>query len=109
MPFGKVLPSGWLADQLGVQANGLIGHQHEFLPYVAQTTWLNRGNTYTDLEEAGSYWFHGFSGTALLTQSRNMIQRAEEFLNFVLANSDQNGWIGPEVFDANKKRYLWGR
>ncbi|PPQ92509.1 hypothetical protein CVT25_010342 [Psilocybe cyanescens] len=57
LPLGAVKPSGWLMDQLKVQTNGLAGHEHEFYNYVAQTDWVGGNSYYSNLEEAGSYWF----------------------------------------------------
>ncbi|KAH7922109.1 hypothetical protein BV22DRAFT_1131727 [Leucogyrophana mollusca] len=57
LPLGKIKPTGWLYDQLMVQTNGLAGHEHDFYDYVAQSDWIGGNSTYSNLEEAGSYWF----------------------------------------------------
>ncbi|PAV17963.1 hypothetical protein PNOK_0644900 [Pyrrhoderma noxium] len=109
LPLGAIKPTGWLYDQLVVQTNGLWGHEHEFYHYVSQTDWLGGDSYYSNLEEAGSYWFNAMVPNAVLVDSADIQARTLHFLNFVIENQDESGWLGPEVFDSNKPRYLWGR
>ncbi|THH05337.1 hypothetical protein EW145_g4867 [Phellinidium pouzarii] len=113
LPLGAIKPSGWLHDQvcydLMVQTNGLWGHEHDFYDYVAQTDWLGGDSFYSDLEEAGSYWFNAMVPNAVLVDSAELQSQTHYFLDFVLENQDESGWLGPEVFDASKPRYLWAR
>ena len=46
---------------------------------------------------------------AVLVDSADIQARTLHFLNFVIEDQDESGWLGPEVFDSNKPRYLWGR
>ena len=46
---------------------------------------------------------------AVLVDSDDIQARTLHFLNFVIEDQDESGWLGPEVFDSNKPRYLWGR
>ncbi|KAI5116455.1 hypothetical protein M0805_006176 [Coniferiporia weirii] len=109
LPLGAIMPAGWLHDQLMVQTNGLWGHEHDFYDYVAQTDWLGGDSLYSNLEEAGSYWFNGMVPNAVLVNSTEIQARTQYFLEFVFDNQDDSGWLGPEVFDSSKPRYLWGR
>ncbi|KAH7928745.1 hypothetical protein BV22DRAFT_1126265 [Leucogyrophana mollusca] len=109
LPLGKIKPSGWLYDQLTVQINGLAGHEHDFYDYVAQSDWLGGDSYYSDLEEAGSYWFNGLVPNGVIMDDATIMSQTQQFMDFVFANQDSTGWIGPEVFDLSKPRYLWGR
>ncbi|KAH8119841.1 hypothetical protein DFH11DRAFT_1556842, partial [Phellopilus nigrolimitatus] len=46
---------------------------------------------------------------AVLVDSAEIQAQTQYFLDFVLANQDDTGWLGPEVFDKSKPRYLWAR
>ncbi|KAI0369101.1 hypothetical protein BV20DRAFT_1081257 [Pilatotrama ljubarskyi] len=112
IPLGKVKPAGWLHDQacgnLTVQTNGLAGHEHDFYNYVSQTTWTGGSSTYSDLEEAGSYWFNGMVPHGVLADDANIQAQVQQFLDYVVDHQDSTGWLGPEV-NTTKPRYLWGR
>ncbi|KAI0642095.1 hypothetical protein C8Q79DRAFT_1013969 [Trametes meyenii] len=108
IPLGKVKPAGWLHDQLVVQTNGLAGHEHEFYDYVSQTDWLGGPSYYSNLEEAGSYWFNGMVPNGVLLDDATIQSQVQQFLDYVLDHQDSTGWLGPEV-NTTKPRYLWGR
>jgi uncharacterized protein len=40
LPLGSIKPSGWLKDQLGIQAAGLSGHLDEFWPDIKESAWF---------------------------------------------------------------------
>lgn len=46
---------------------------------------------------------------AVLVDNTSIMNLTNYFLNFVLDNQDTSGWLGPEVFDLSKPRYLWAR
>ncbi|KAI0717992.1 hypothetical protein C8T65DRAFT_99370 [Cerioporus squamosus] len=108
LPLGTIKPAGWLSDQLKVQAAGLAGHQHEFYNYVSDSDWTGGSSAYSDLEEAGSYWFNGLVPTGVLADDASIQNQTQQFLDYVLDHQDSIGWIGPEVNTTNA-RYLWGR
>ncbi|TFK52036.1 hypothetical protein OE88DRAFT_1799237, partial [Heliocybe sulcata] len=108
LPLGAVKASGWLYDQLSVQTNGLAGHEHEFYDYVAQSDWIGGDSDYSDLEEAGVYWFNGMVVHGVLTNDATIQSQTQEFLDYVLDHQDATGWFGPEV-NTTKPRYLWAR
>ncbi|KAF4613200.1 hypothetical protein D9613_011183 [Agrocybe pediades] len=108
LPLGTVKPSGWLMDQLKVQTNGLAGHEHEFYDYVSQTDWVGGNSFYSNLEEAGSYWFNAMVPNGILVNSSAINAKTSAFLSYVLSHQDSTGWLGPEV-NTTKPRYLWGR
>ncbi|KZP19801.1 hypothetical protein FIBSPDRAFT_862288 [Athelia psychrophila] len=103
LPLGAVLPSGWLTDQLTLQANGLHGNEYEFYNWVANGTWTGGTATYSDLNEGPSYWFNGNVGAAFLLNDSRLKSQVQSFLDYVIDNQGSDGWIGPEP------RTLWGR
>ncbi|KAJ3999026.1 hypothetical protein F5050DRAFT_1864201 [Lentinula boryana] len=114
LPLGNIRPTGWLYDQLMVQTNGLAGHEHEFYDYVSETDWMGGPSYYSSLEEG--YWistllvimFNAMVPNGILVNNSGIIQRTQEFLDYVLDHQDSTGWMGPEV-NTTKPRYLWGR
>ncbi|CAL1715195.1 unnamed protein product [Somion occarium] len=108
LPLGAVKASGWLQDQLIVQNNGLAGHEHEFYHYVSQSDWIGGDSFYSNLEEAGSYWFNGMVPLGILLNDSTVQSQTQQFLDYVLDHQDSTGWLGPEV-NTTKPRYLWGR
>ncbi|KAG6833994.1 hypothetical protein H0H93_012715, partial [Arthromyces matolae] len=86
IPLGKVKPAGWLMDQ---------------------TDWMGGTSYYSNLEEAGSYWFNAMVPNGVLANNAAINARTSQFLNYVLSHQDSTGWLGPEV-NTNKPRYLWG-
>ncbi|EIW84902.1 hypothetical protein CONPUDRAFT_117150 [Coniophora puteana RWD-64-598 SS2] len=111
LPLGAVKPAGWLHDQVMVQTNGLAGQQSQFYNYVHDSDWTGGSSFYSNLEEAGSYWFNGIVPNAFVLGSSDsdLQTQATNFLTYVFDNQDSTGWLGPEVFDTSKPRYLWGR
>ncbi|KAJ6573828.1 hypothetical protein DFH09DRAFT_915549 [Mycena vulgaris] len=108
IPLGSIRPTGWLLDQLMVQTNGLAGHEHEFYAYVSQTDWTGGNSAYSNLEEAGSYWFNAMVPNGILANNSAINAKTSAFLSYVLSHQDSTGWLGPEV-GTTKPRYLWGR
>jgi len=101
------MPSGWLHDQLNVQTQGLAGHEHDFYNYVSNSDWIGGTSFYSNLEEAGSYWFNGMVPNAFLMNDTTRIAQVQQFLDHVLTTQQSDGWLGPET--GSKPRYLWGR
>lgn len=110
LKLGEVRPYGWLHDQLQLQADGLGGHMHEFYPLIKQGSWTGKGNlNYSNLNEAGSYWFNGLVPHAYVLDSPTLKAAVREFLDHVLDTQWDDGWLGPETDDQWQPRWLWGR
>jgi len=107
--LGEIRASGWLQDQINVQNNGQAGHQHEFYKLVSESDWIGGTSFYSDLEEAGSYWFNAAVPAAVLANNTAIQSKVNSFLDFVLSHQDSSGWLGPEVLVTSKPRHLWGR
>lgn len=52
---------------------------------------------------------NGLIPNGIIVNNTNIQSQTLEFLKFVIENQDSTGWLGPEVFDISKPRYLWGR
>ncbi|KAF8313597.1 hypothetical protein DL93DRAFT_2058901 [Clavulina sp. PMI_390] len=91
-----------------LQVNGNAGHQHEFYYWVSDSDWTGGDAYYSDLEEAGPYWFNAIVPTAFVSGSEVLINRTQYFLDYALDHQDPGGWIGPEIA-AGRPTYLWAR
>ncbi|KIJ65204.1 hypothetical protein HYDPIDRAFT_88757 [Hydnomerulius pinastri MD-312] len=112
LPLGQIRPAGWLWDQLIVQTNGLAGHQHDFYNYVSQSDWIGGDALYSNLEEGEkltSLPQNGLVPNGVVVDDATIKQQTQQFLDYVFEHQDSTGWLGPEVFDQSKPRYVWGR
>ncbi|HRW48771.1 MAG TPA: glycoside hydrolase family 127 protein [Caldilinea sp.] len=97
LPVGAVRPTGWLLDQLRIQANGLTGHLDEFWPYVSRESgWL--GGPGDDWERA-PYYCDGLVPLAYQLDDQRLIGKANEYVAWMLNSVQPNGWFGPTNTD----------
>jgi len=95
LPLGSVMPSGWLKEQLKIQATGLSGHLDEVWPKVSdENGWL--GGT-GDSWEAGPYYMDGLIPLAFLTKEPQLIVKAEKWVNWAVGSLKDDGWFGPQT------------
>ena len=88
-------------------ANGLAGHEADFLSYVNENPWVGGDSDYSDLHEALPYWHNGLVGIAYTLDDDRLKSQVLNVTNIVLKGQRANGWIGPEdTYDSNN---LWGR
>ena len=90
-----------------IMANGLAGHEADFLSYVNENPWVGGDSDYSDLHEALPYWFNSLVGIAYTLDDDRLKSQILNVTNIVLKNQSSNGWIGPETkLDSTM---LWGR
>ena len=111
LPLGSIAPSGWLLDQLVLQANSLSG----FMPSstfpgairVNQSYWTG-GHAADHITQWLPYWSNGNvplilllraagdAATARLDPSAHLEDIVDGMMAYVLAHTNKtNGWIGP--------------
>lgn len=106
-PIGSISPGGWLKDQLELSAQGLGGHLFDFYRYVARSKWIGGEYEYSELNEAGPYWFNYIIPLAWTLQDQRLKNQARYFLDYVLDNQAADGWLGPET--TRQTRGIWAR
>jgi len=94
LPLGAVTPTGWLEQQLRIQAAGLSGHLDEFWPDVARSAWIggDAGGW-----ERGPYWLDGIVPLAVLLGDERLLAKARRWVDAILARQTPDGWFGPAV------------
>ena len=105
LPLGTIRPTGWLARQLRIQADGLSGHLDEFWPDVAQSQWF--GGTAEGWERA-PYWLDGAIPLAWSLRDEALQARIRRHVTYIVEHQRADGWFGPYPDDAVAKRYdMW--
>lgn len=100
----EIKPSGWLKQQLKIQAEGLSGNLDKIWPDVRDSRWVGG-----DKEgwERVPYWLDGFIPLAYLLEDEGMQTRAKKFIDAILAGQKEDGWICP-CEDSERKQYdVW--
>ncbi len=94
LPLGAIRPSGWLLDQLRVQARGLSGHLNELWPddVGKNCAWLGGEG---DGWERAPYYLDGLIPLARLLGSKRLIALADRYVEAMLASQRPDGSFGP--------------
>ncbi len=105
LPLGSIRPTGWLARQLRIQADGLSGHLDEFWPDVGRSQWF--GGEAEGWERA-PYWLDGVIPLAWLLGDASLQEKVTGYVRTIVRNQRPDGWFGPYPLDAATQRYdLW--
>jgi hypothetical protein len=87
-----ITPRGWLRRQLEIEANGLCGNLDKVWPDVSDSKWIG-GNK--EGWERVPYWLDGFIPLAWLLHDKDMMARAEYYINSIIDRQQEDGWICP--------------
>ena len=117
LKLGAVQPTGWLAQQLQVEAAGMAGYLDLFYPPVAYSPWVSNctmpgGCQDTNEGEDFAYFFQAAVPLAFLTDPKcagALCQRIQGYVTTFITNADPTtGWIGPPS-DPNDGNAEWAR
>ena len=93
LPLGAIRPTGWLLDQLRLQADGQTGQLDEIWPDVGpESGWL--GGDGEDWER-GPYYLDGLLPLAHLLQDGRLLAKAQKWVEAILGSQRADGQFGP--------------
>jgi len=96
--------SGWLKRQLVIQANGLAGNLDKVWPDIRESSWIG-GNR--EGWERVPYWLDGFIPLAYLLNDADLKARAQKYIEAIIANQQEDGWICPCTIEARPTYDMW--
>jgi len=102
LPLGHIRPTGWLRNQLQIQADGLSGHLDEFWPDVADSGWIGGG---AEGWERGPYWLDGIVPLAFLLDSAELKTKVHHWIDSILRLQHGDGWLGPIQDETHGYKY----
>ncbi len=105
-PFKSIKPSGWLARQLKIQADGLSGHLDEFWPDVKDSAWIGGK---AEGWERMPYWLDGAIPLAWLSGEEPLKARIERYMDYILSHQHEDGWLGPKPEQAKEANDVWSQ
>ena len=105
-PFttNEVKPTGWLLNQLKIQANGLSGNLDKIWPDVRDSKWI--GGDQEGWERV-PYWLDGFVPLAYLLDDEDMKSRAKKYIYSIISRQNEDGWIAPCTEDERNTYDIW--
>ena len=105
LPLGQIKPTGWLAAELKLQADGLTGHLDEFWPDVRDSAWIGGDS---EGWERTPYWLDGAIPLAFLNDDDALKAKVERYVDYILDHQTEDGWLGPVGDDEGHKPYdVW--
>lgn len=107
LPLGAIMPAGWLARQLRIQADGLSGHLCDFWPDVKDSQWF--GGRAEGWERA-PYWLDGAIPLAVLAGDEALRAKIDGYVKYILRHQMEDGYMGPggPAGAERNKIDLWG-
>ncbi len=93
LPLGAVKAKGWLAHQLDLMVEGMVGRLTEVSHFLAPDNgWLGGEN---EGWEEQAYWFRGFYSLAVQTGDQRCLDLASEWIEKIIATAQPDGYYGP--------------
>lgn len=98
LPLGSIKPTGWLLEQLKLQAGGLSGHLDEFWPDVEKSGWIGGK---AEGWERGPYWLDGVIPLAYEIDDKSLQRKVTRWVDYILKHQQPDGWLGPNQGASN--------
>lgn len=100
----EIRPCGWIKRQLELQRDGLNGNLDKVWPDIRDSKWIGG-----DREgwERVPYWLDGFVPLAYLLDDEDMKSRAKKYIDKILENQKEDGWICPNGNKPIEKYDTW--
>ena len=96
LPATAVTPTGWLAQQLKVQAAGLAGHLQLFWDDVSDSEFIGgKHDTADHNHERFAYWLNGMVTLGYLNQDEQLSASVANYTNYLIEHQRSDGWLGP--------------
>lgn len=92
-----IRPTGWLARQLRIQADGLSGHLDEFWPDIQDSQWFGGR---AEAWERAPYWLDGVIPLAFLLDDASLVAKVTRYVDYILTHQHEDGWLGPRTMIA---------
>jgi len=112
LPLSAVAPRGWLRSYLEKQRDGLTGHlEAAGFPFDTPGWGAARvdhkdGDGWWPYEQTG-YWMDGMIRCGRLLNDAFLIDKAHQSIDFVLANADPDGYLGPKHMKLPVNQNRW--
>lgn len=100
----ELKPAGWLKKQLEIQAAGLSGHLDQVWPDIRDSRWIGGDK---DGWERVPYWLDGFIPLAWLLEDKDLQVRAKRYIDAILAQQQEDGWICPCSLEERPNYDVW--
>ncbi|HHV99281.1 MAG TPA: hypothetical protein GXX36_06880 [Clostridiaceae bacterium] len=100
LPITSIKPNGWLRRYLEIQRDGLTGYLDEAVGYPFNTeSWCckedeGKYENWWPYEQNG-YWIDAMIRCGYLIEDEFLIQKAKKYIDYVLDNADEDGYLGP--------------
>ncbi|TFG73534.1 MAG: hypothetical protein E4H27_00585, partial [Anaerolineales bacterium] len=94
---GAIRPSGWLAQQLQVQAEGLSGNLDTFWPDVRDSQWIGGDS---ESWERVPYWLDGLIPLAYVLDNAALKAKVHHYMDYIITHQHEDGWFGPKTMVA---------
>lgn len=100
----ELKPTGWLKNQLKIQAEGLSGNLDKIWPDIRDSAWIGG-----DCEgwERVPYWLDGFIPLAYQLEDDDLIARAKKYIDAIIERQQDDGWIAPCSREKRNEYDMW--
>lgn len=117
LPFGSIIPSGWIKIQMQKDVDGFVGNLDQLVPDlindpIYSSGRLHKNSTLKDLgnnkegdmegseqykwwnSETQSNWWDGYIRNVILLNDKKGLEKVENYIQKILKSQDEDGYIG---------------